>query len=179
MLLISQICSSFSEIPPQITFLWDFAHRACIHDENIGQTRCGLKEGSETSGFKCSCGFVLVLSLRIIFLTLQMHFVGVVFFEHCPLTQGENIQAIVYSKLKMSGMLQEFLQRMFQKSEVMCFLFPNQFPHPFSSTEPPESKSAVGILFLISFLTCHPLPKPCTWVCLIRLINYCFGHGPL
>lgn len=56
--------------------------------------------------------------------------------------------------------------------------FLNQFPGPFSSTEPSESKSAVGILSPIFFSSFVILIQSRLPTCLIKLINYCFGRGP-
>lgn len=122
-----------------------------------------------------SCGFVLVLSLRIIFLMVQMHLVGV-FLKYCPLIQGESIQAVVCSKLQMSGMIQEFLQRMFQKS-VCSFSKPVPISFFFHGASRIKISCWDTLFHLFPHLSSSS--KATFPGCFIRFINYCFGHGPL
>lgn len=78
----------------------------------------------------------------------------------------------------MSRMLRELSAKDVPEIGGDAFSFLNQFSGPFSATEPSESKSAVGILSPIFFSSFVILIRSHLPVCLMKLINHCFGRGP-
>jgi len=78
----------------------------------------------------------------------------------------------------MSRMLRELSAKDVPEIGGDAFSFLNQFPGPFSSTEPSEPKPAVGILSPIFFSSLVILIQSRLPACLIKLINYCFGRAP-
>lgn len=135
----------------------DFAHTACIGGWYIGQIRCSWRKVCLDTDLKRSCVFLLqFLSLGMFFWTLQMPSFC---FGAISVDSRERISRQLFTA---SCKCQECCMSSAKdipeiRGDTISFL--KQFLGPFSSTEPLESRSDVGILSPIFSFICHPPPK--------------------